>query len=342
MGMIKLPPRAIEFFKANVDEIFSSGGFAEGKWNQAFAEHVRTYCGCAAAVSTSSNGTGITALLQIFKAYYGRTRVMIQSNTMYGVKTMAITSGLHLVAYIDCSPRTLMPTLEDVQRAVSASGRGDDLVVLLSHIGGTINPDIEAIAEWCRQQQILLLEDCAHSYGATLRGRHSGTFGTAGVFSFYATKAIPAGEGGAAVTTDAALGSLVQKYSIYDRFDQKMDIGVNIRTSEVQALLALAAVKEVDEMFAKKRAIARTYMELCESRGIPFISQETEGQRGNYYKFIILGGPAAFPNLKTTTSPVYDYALGRSTEICRGHRCLPIWYGQPDEVTQKVVAELQT
>ncbi len=43
---------------------------------------------------------------------------------------------------------------------------------------------MEKISEFCHSENIILLEDCAHSYGATLNGKHSGTFGDAGVFSF--------------------------------------------------------------------------------------------------------------------------------------------------------------
>jgi dTDP-4-amino-4,6-dideoxygalactose transaminase len=51
-----------------------------------------------------------------------------------------------------------------------------------------------------------------------LYSKHSGLFGDAGVYSFYATKAIPAGEGGIVVTNDNEIGDMVASYSIYDRF----------------------------------------------------------------------------------------------------------------------------
>jgi len=342
MGMITLPASAIEHFKANLDEIFTTGALAEGKWNKAIARGVREYCDCTAAVPTSANGTGIVALLEILRVYYRRATVLIQSNTMYGVKTMAAASGLRLIRVIDCSAATLMPTASDVRAAIREAGAGDDSVIVLSHIGGTVNPDIVEIAEECRRHDVLLIEDCAHSFGATLNGRHSGTFGLAGVFSFYATKAVPAGEGGTVVTSDQALGSLVERYAIYDRFDQKMNIGVNIRLAEVQALLVYSVIREAEHIIASKREIANRYAEVCEKKGIAYVSQDTNGQRGNYYKFIILGNVADFQNIRTRTSPVYDYALGQSTDVCQSHLCLPIWYGQPIEVTEKVIEEIRS
>lgn len=345
MGMIKLPDESIRFFKKNLDRIFESGALAEGEWNRKLSEFGKKYCDAASAVPAASNGSGMVALLGIYKEYFKRSRALIQSNTMYGVKTMVATGGYELAGYINCSLETLMPKLRDVESAIA---RYDDdkssLVILLSHIGGIINPDMPQIAELCKQEGIVLLEDCAHSFGATLRGQHSGTFGDAGVYSFYATKAIPAGEGGLIVTNNKEVGALVEKYVIYDRFDQEMRIGTNIRTPEIQALLIYAVLKETGHIIDNKSEIAARYIEACTELDIPFIEQMTGSSQGNYYKFILLSPEQPvedyLPALKTKTSAVYDYVLGNSCHITYLHCCLPIWYGQPLEVTEKAIGEL--
>ena len=62
------------------------------------------------------------------------------------------------------------------------------------------------------------------------------------------------------------------------------------------------------------------------------------------YKFIVLAENGSIadvlPELKTMTSKVYDYCLGKSHIITTNHACLPIWYDQPPEVAEGVVAEL--
>jgi perosamine synthetase len=345
MGLIKLPEASVEFFKANLDAILDSGNFAESVWNRTLAEFARDYCHAACATPTASNGSGMMALLQIYKEIDQRSRVLLQSNTMYGVKTMTTSAGMEICGYIDCNPMTLMPDLADVDRAVRNVSDKRSLVVLLSHIGGTLNPSIVDIAAFCKSNHIVLLEDCAHSFGATLGNKHSGTFGDGGVFSFYATKAIPAGEGGLVVTNDTAVGAMLDDYVKYDRFNRVMPIGLNIRPSEVQALLIYAAAKEVEQIIQNKAEIASAYVVSCEALSIPFIPQHLGGQRGNYYKFIVLskGGDIAadLPKLKTMTSKVYDYYLGDTQVITTNHACLPIWYDQPAELTAQVVEELE-
>ena len=156
---------------------------------------------------------------------------------------------------------------------------------------------------------------------------------------------MPAGEGGIVVTNDEEIGRALGDYVKYDRFNQLMNIGVNIRLSEVQALLVYSVAKEVGEIIDNKSKIAARYVEACQKLSITYIDQETQDTRGNYYKFIVLSANGsiedALPELKTMTSKVYDYCLGRSHTITTNHACLPIWYDQPPEVAKGVVEELE-
>jgi len=346
MGTIKLPNNSVEFFKNNQNKIFESGNLAEGPWNEQLSEKIKSICNVKNAICVNSNGSGLVALLLIYKEYYGRTNVMIQSNTMYGVKTMTKTAGYNLVDFIDCSLETLMPTFEDLKKAVSNyKGKITQLVILLSDIGGIINPDIEKISKFCKEKNIILLEDAAHSFGSTLNNKFSGTFGDAGVYSYYSTKAIFAGEGGIVVTNDNNLGNLMKDFIAYDRFKRKMEIGFNIRLPELQALMIYSVVKEYKEIIKNKSKIAKKYTDACNSFKLKYIDQSASSNQGNYYKFTIISPDKAIsdllPKLKTTTSKVYDYSLGNSKEIPLKHLCLPIWYRLEDKISDKAVQEIK-
>ena len=346
MGNIKLPKNSIDFFKKNQNKIFETGNLAEGPWNNKLAEEVKSICNIKNAICVNSNGSGLVALLLIYKEYYGRINVMIQSNTMYGVKTITKTAGYNLVNVIDCQLETLMPSFSDLKKAVeNYSGNLEQLVILLSDIGGIINPDIEKISEFCRNKKIILLEDSAHSFGSTLNKKFSGTFGDAGVYSYYSTKAIFAGEGGVVVTNDHSVGKLMKNFIAYDRFERKMEIGCNIRLPEIQALMIYSVVKEYKEIIKNKFRIGKKYSQICDSLNIKYISQNDNLNIGNYYKFIIISPEKSIsetlPQVKTTTSKVYDYSLGNSKEIPLKHLCLPIWFNLEEDISDKVVEELK-
>ena len=346
MSTIKLPKNSIDFFKSNQNKIFESGNLAEGPWNDQLSKKIKTICNVKNAICVNSNGSGLVALLLIYKEYYGRTDVMIQSNTMYGVKTITKTAGYNLVDFIDCQLETLMPSFDDLKKAVdNYKGKVKQLVILLSDIGGIINPDIEKIAKFCKEKNIILLEDAAHSFGSTLNKKFSGTFGNAGVYSYYSTKAIFAGEGGIVVTDDNNIGNLMKDFIAYDRFKQKMEIGCNIRLPEIQALMIYSVVKEYKEIIKNKFKIAKKYSETCNSCNIKYISQNENSNIGNYYKFTIISSSKNasdfLPKIKTTTSKVYDYSLGNSKEIPTKHLCLPIWFELEENISDKVIKEIK-
>ena len=346
MGMIKLPAASQLHFDTHYKEIFASGNLAEGKWNKAVAEWGCSYTSASYGLAVNSNGAGIFAILNVLKHYRNKKRIFLQSNTMYGVRTMSITSGLDLIGYVDCSVDYLMPTYDQVFDFISLLDKPEECVFLLTHIGGWVNPDIESIAELCRDKGITLIEDCAHSLGATLHGKHTGLFGDAGVYSLYATKAVHAGEGGIVVTNDEELFNMVDKFAIYDRFDQVLDIGINIRMSEINALLCYSVINETEAIIANKYDIAEKYITACDKYDWEYINPSSNGQRSNFYKFILLSrsiSPADdFAQIKTRTSPVYDYALGRDLAGVKDrHICLPIWYGLEDEVVDRALSELR-
>ena len=346
MSMIKLPKNSIEFFKSNQDKIFESGNLAEGPWNDQLSKKIKSITNSKNAICVNSNGSGLVALLLIYKEYYGRTDVIIQSNTMYGVKTMTKTAGYNLVDIIDCQLETLMPSFNDLKKTINNyKGEAKKLVIMLSDIGGIINPDIEKISKFCKEKNIILLEDAAHSFGSTFNKKFSGTFGNAGVYSYYSTKAIFAGEGGIVVTSDNNIGSLMKDFIAYDRFKQKMEIGCNIRLPELQALMIYSVVKEYKEIIKNKFKIAAKYTEVCNSLKIKYINQNENSNLGNYYKFTIISPDKIIsdflPKVKTTTSKVYDYSLSASKEIPLKHLCLPIWFGLEENISDKVIKEIK-
>ena len=346
MATIKLPKNSIDFFKNNQNKIFETGNLSEGPWNDQLSEKIKSICNVKNAICVNSNGSGLVALLLIYKEYYGRTDVMIQSNTMYGVKTITKTAGYNLVDFIDCQIETLMPSFADIKKAIdNFKGEHKKLVILLSDIGGIINPDIEKISKSCKEKNIILLEDSAHSFGSTLNKKFSGTFGNAGVYSYYSTKAIFAGEGGIVVTNDQNIGNLMKDFIAYDRFKQKMEIGCNIRLPEIQALMIYSVVNEYKEIIKNKSKTAQKYSEICKSCNIKYINQNKNSNIGNYYKFAIISKGKnisnLLPKIKTTTSSVYDYSLGNSKKIPSQHLCLPIWFELEEDISDKVVKEIK-
>ena len=112
------------------------GNLAEGKWISEVATWATKYTGAPYAHAVNSNGAGIFSILNILGRYFNKRRIFLQSNTMYGVRTMSITSGLELCGYIDCQLDYLMPTYDQVVDFVARLDKPNECVFLLTHIGG--------------------------------------------------------------------------------------------------------------------------------------------------------------------------------------------------------------
>ena len=350
MGLIKLPKESINFFNENLSAIFDSGQLAEGPWIDLLANWAKDFTNCKYSVIFNSNGSGIFSILSILKKFRHKKTYFIQRNTMYGVKALCEASGLNFSGMVECSLHSLMPTLKQVNEFLDTLDDPTTSVFVITHIGGIINPEIKEIASLCKSKGVVLVEDCAHSLGSTLNQEHSGTFGLAGVYSLYSTKSIPAGEGGIAITNDAEIADYLKRYIEYDRFKQEMNIGVNFRMSEINALLAFSVIKETQNIIKQKETIAKRYIEVCDKQGITFISQSQNSNLGNYYKFTLidtdLNNCERYKKIKSRTSPVYDYDLKhqqpcKKEDISSNHICLPIWYQLDEEIIEKTLAELE-
>ena len=133
---------------------------------------------------------------------------------------------------------------------------------------------------------------------------------------------------------------------MYDRFDQKLDVGVNLRMSEINALLSYAVLLETEEIIKNKYEIANRYIDVCDKYDWRYINPTSSDQRSNLYKFILLSNSEdyekKFLNITIRTSPVYDYSLGRDPfELIKRHIYLPIWYLLDHNVVDDVIAELK-
>jgi dTDP-4-amino-4,6-dideoxygalactose transaminase len=123
---------------------------------------------------------------------------------------------------------------------------------------------IDEIAEICEKYQIPLVEDAAESLGSKYRGKHTGTFGLLGAFSFNGNKLVTSGGGGCVVTNDEKLAKLAKHITttakIAHTYEYVHDmIGYNYRLTNLSAALACAQLEQLDSFIENKRNTAHRY-----------------------------------------------------------------------------------
>ncbi len=126
-------------------------------------------------------------------------------------------------------------------------------------------PDMDHIREIADDHDIPVIEDAAEALGAKYNGRQAGTLGDIGVYSFNATKLAMAGQGGALVTDNHDLFDKCKQLRHHGmvEYSKKMfwceDIGYNYQWTNIQAALALAQLRRIEELVAMKRQAFHWY-----------------------------------------------------------------------------------
>ncbi|MBS1488878.1 MAG: LegC family aminotransferase [Bacteroidetes bacterium] len=144
--------------------------------------------------------------------------------------------------------------------------------------------EIEAI---CSEWNIALVEDAAESLGSYYKGRHTGTFGLVGTFSFNGNKTVTCGGGGALITDNEALARkakhLTTQAKMPHRWEFRHDeIGYNYRMPNLNAALACAQLEQLDEILKNKRALATAYQGFFADTDPAFVP-ELPAAQANYW-----------------------------------------------------------
>ncbi|MCA1905554.1 MAG: DegT/DnrJ/EryC1/StrS family aminotransferase [Desulfarculus sp.] len=122
---------------------------------------------------------------------------------------------------------------------------------------------MEPILDLARNNNILLVEDCAESLGADCGGQPTGSFGAVGCFSFFANKVLTTGEGGAVATSDPDLARRMQRLRAHGMDPRRQywhdSVGFNYRMTNLNAALGVAQLQRLEELLARRRALAQRY-----------------------------------------------------------------------------------
>ena len=318
---IGFDPRDRARLHALWDEVIDRQRWSEGPMAEAFEAAWSSWNGLGAVAFGGWAGAALAAL--DFAGVDGQT-VLCPSNTFMATPLAAQRAGAR-VEFVDCNRDDLCLSFADLEAKVE---RHRPRAVILVHIGGHIAFEVERIAALCRERGIFLIEDCAHAHGAAWDGRRPGTWGDAGVWSFYATKTISTGEGGMLVSRHPELLDHARAFRNYGKPDHTV-AGMGFRMSEFTAALGLVQTERLDEIVAWKNDAARAHLDPVHSRRLEL----PEGMTSGLYKYIV------FEPVERSTGKVYDQPchriMGRHDRlpatdwVAGNHWCVPLYY-RPD------------
>lgn len=242
-----------------------------GEYVTAFEAELASRCGVAYAVATSNGTTAIHLALAVAGIGPGDEVIVPSLTFVATAAAVRYVGATPILADSDPSHWCIDP--EDVAKRITPRTRALVAVDLYGHPA-----DMDALAEIAGENDLVLVEDAAEALGAVYRGRPAGGLGLLGTLSFYGNKLITTGEGGAVLTDDPVLADRARFLRDHAMDPQRRywhsEIGFNYRITNLQAALGVAQLERVEELLARKRAIAAVYRDGLQD--VPGVSLQDE------------------------------------------------------------------
>ncbi len=245
-----------------IRQTLDSGWYILGKQVAAFEREFAGYLGAAHCIGVANGTDALTLALRACGVGAGDAVMTVSHTAVATVAAIELAGALPVLVDIDPVTFTISP--QAIENAVN-SHRGEAKLkaIVAVHLYGQ-PAEMAAITELARRFDLRVIEDCAQAHGAKIGDQRVGTFGQIAAFSFYPTKNLGAlGDGGAVVTSDAALAErvrLLREYGWRERYVSEI-AGMNSRLDELQAAILRVKLKRLDEENERRRQLARVYDE---------------------------------------------------------------------------------
>ena len=220
--------------------------------------------GTGYAQLTSSGTAALTTAMASFGIGAGDEVIMPAFTFVASFEAVLSMGAIPVLVDID-ETLTLNPA------AVKAAITPNTKCIMPVHMCGSM-ADLDALKAICDEHQLILLEDACQSIGGTYKGKHLGTIGHAGTFSFDFVKMITCGEGGVVMTNDQNIYTKCDAFTDHGHDHLGVDrgadlhpfLGYNFRISELHAAVGLAQIRKLDTFLTIQRRnnhILRSYLE---------------------------------------------------------------------------------
>jgi perosamine synthetase len=260
-------------------EISGSFGVEIESFEREFAEYVGAQHGVAVTSGTTALHLAVAAL-----DLEPGTEILVSASTNIATALAAYHNG-HVPVPVDSEPTTWNLDVDLIESQITARTRAIVPVHLFGH-----PVDMDAIGEIAARYGLAVIEDCAESHGASVRGRVTGSLGDLGCFSFYANKIITTGEGGMVTTSDDRLAErlrLLRNLAFGKPRFLHQEPGFNFRMTGYQAALGRAQLQKIEWIIERKRRVAHAYTsQLAEVDGIK-TPVELEWARNVFWMYAI-------------------------------------------------------
>jgi dTDP-4-amino-4,6-dideoxygalactose transaminase len=263
--------------KVEIDQAISgvldSSYFILGPQGKALEEEMADYLGVKHAIGVASGTDALHLALRAAGLQAGDEIITTPFTFIATAEAIAYVGATPV--FVDIDPKTFNIDIQQVEQAVTAKTKA----ILPVHLFGQ-PADLSPIKELCDAKNLLLVEDCAQSCGATYAGKMTGAWGDLGCFSFFPSKNLGCfGDGGLISTDDDALAEeirVLRNHGSRERYHHSI-IGVNSRLDDLQAAILRVKLRHLDRFNQQRRTNAHRYSSKLTELGITAPYEDGKG-----------------------------------------------------------------
>lgn len=244
--MIKISEPDISDREINsVVNILKSGILAQNKKVEEFEENLAEYFKVDYAIAMSSGTAALHSALLACNILSGE---VLTTPFSFIASSNAILFCNAKPEFVDID-ETFNLNPEILEEKINKNTKA----ILPVHLYGQ-SCDMDKIMDIASKHKLKVIEDACQAIGAEFKNKKCGTFGDCGVLSFYATKNITTGEGGAVVTNDKKIMEICRKIRNHGQITPYSSslLGYNYRMTEIEAAIGIEQLKRVDEINEKR------------------------------------------------------------------------------------------
>src|SRR6185436_2550034 len=276
MAIPQMEPWLGEEEAAAVNDYMRSGGWLmEHDKTRKFESIIADYTGASHCIVTV-NGTVSLTLAALACDVKAGDEVIVPNYTMIATANSALLLGARPI-FVDVEPETLCLDINQTAAALTTKTRA---IMLVTANGRYPKAGIEAFVDLADRYGLALIEDAAQSLGSHYPdGRHIGSVGKVGSFSFSAPKVITTGQGGCLITNDGELAERVRKLKDFGRAaggsDIHQSVGYNFKFTDLQACVGIEQMKKLQQRVERKKQILLRYRQaLSAIESVKFFDQD--------------------------------------------------------------------
>jgi len=351
-----------------VKKVFDTAWLGLGSTVFEFENKIKEYIGAKNVIAVNTGTTAIHLALDGFGITVG-DEVIVPSLT-FCATIQAITVLGAIPVFCEVYEKDLNIDVNDVIKKITPKTKA---IICVHYCGNAC--DMDALLKIGKERNIFIVEDAAHAYGSSYKGKKIGSFGDVTCFSFDPIKNLTTGEGGAIVLKDDTIAEEIRRKRILgiDKdtwhryrnerswFYEVTTQGYRYHMSNINAAIGLAQMKKFDRFVERKKNIVEKYnkafidikglriveMNLSETAPFTYIVRITGGRRDEAMEYLKTKGVGTgvhyianhiqpfFLKYSTSSLPVTD-------KVWKEILTLPLFYDMSDEDVDLVVQSVKT